>query len=640
MTARSLRAWLGGRARSYARVVTALCLNMPFVALALARHLDGVVVASLSGAYAALVFVGYYALLLLVLVSAAFVVAIVSRRLAVVACGALIAVALFYLVVNGFVHRLYGLHVDAFWLRYLFWSYDGIGLTRPMLATAATVLVGLLALEWGLFRVAARLKPPGPVAATFAGAAVAAFLASQAIHIVAYERDDPQITAITPQLPFYYPIASHRNALRYGDLMPLVRSSNGASRPSAPQALQYPLRAVRCASTTGTKPPNILLLVLESWRYDAMDSVVTPNMYALGRRSSVFQSHFSSGNSTPHGIFGLFYGIHPTYWTAVKANAATIDNPVLIDALQANGYALGIYAASHFDRHKIKDTVFRGIAVHESFAGTRPDDWDRDLSRQLLGFMRSAQRQGRPFFGFAFYKSTHFSYFYPEGAARFRPSRNLNVALAGNTANLTPYLNDYRNAVAYVDRLLGELFAGMRATGLLDSTIVVITSDHGEEFNDNHAGYWGHTGNFTQYQTRVPMIVYAPGRPPGQVRQVTAHVDLPPTLLQEALRCGYDVNAYSNGRNLFGPLAEVHPLVIASYNLNHAIVLADDVYAVFPMHVRRYKLANVRAPAGPPRPDQMRAVTQEMQRFSRPPPGRPSSPVPPTARPSRVTEAP
>jgi membrane-anchored protein YejM (alkaline phosphatase superfamily) len=51
----------------------------------------------------------------------------------------------------------------------------------------------------------------------------------------------------------------------------------------------------------------------------------------------------------------------------VKANNAVVHNPVLIDALEANGYSFGIYANSHFERHKIKYAVFRGIEVHESF---------------------------------------------------------------------------------------------------------------------------------------------------------------------------------------------------------------------------------------------------------------------------------
>jgi hypothetical protein len=40
-----------------------------------------------------------------------------------------------------------------------------------------------------------------------------------------------------------------------------------------------------------------------------------------------------------------------------------------------------------------------------------------------------------------------------------------------------------------------------------DNTIVIITADHGQEFNENKLNFWGHNGNFTKYQTQVPLII-------------------------------------------------------------------------------------------------------------------------------------
>jgi membrane-anchored protein YejM (alkaline phosphatase superfamily) len=141
----------------------------------------------------------------------------------------------------------------------------------------------------------------------------------------------------------------------------------------------------------------------------------------------------------------------------------------------------------------------------------------------------------------------------------------------------------------------------MEAQGLLDDTIVVITSDHGEELNDNRNNSWGHTGNFTSYQTRVPLLVYVPGQPPRQVTAVTSSVDLAPTLMQEGLGCGRDVGDYSNGLNLFGPLPERRPVVSSSYN-HPALILGDDVFVSMPLYMARYKLdgssENVGWPAG------------------------------------------
>jgi membrane-anchored protein YejM (alkaline phosphatase superfamily) len=384
-----------------------------------------------------------------------------------------------------------------------------------------------------------------------------------------------------------------------------------AHDPASSSSLVYPLHEVDCAPA---RRPNIVLLLLESWRFDAMDEVVSPHIYRFAQRASVFRNHFSSGNSTPSGVFSLFYGIHPTYWTAVKANAATIDNPVLMDVLAANGYAFGIFADSHFDRHKIKDTIFSGIEVQEDFAGRSPDANDRDLTDRLFEFAEASHRAGRPFFAFAFYKSTHFSYYYPRDSAVFTPSRKLNVALATGKRDRTLYLNDYRNAVHYVDSLIGDLLQRMEAAGMLDSTIVVVTSDHGEEFNDNGANYWGHTSNFTGYQTRVPMIVYVPWREPRHVDAVTAHIDLPPTLLVEGLGCARNIHDYSNGLNLLGEIPSARPLVVSSY-VNHAVIVGDNVLVVYPMYVQHHRLWDIDGKAGSPSVEVAARVMDEMNRF-------------------------
>ena len=114
-----------------------------------------------------------------------------------------------------------------------------------------------------------------------------------------------------------------------------------------------------------------------------------------------------------------------------------------------------------------------------------------------------------------------------------------------------PYRNRHNNAVFYVDRLIGEVLAAIRKAGLDDETIVIVTGDHGEEFNDSGLNYWGHNSNFSRYQTQVPLVVHWPGRPPREHRGMTSHLDVVPTLMSRVLGCTTPVEAYSNGFDLF-----------------------------------------------------------------------------------------
>lgn len=181
------------------------------------------------------------------------------------------------------------------------------------------------------------------------------------------------------------------------------------------------------------------------------------------------------------------------------------------------------------------------------------------------------------------------TYSYPPDEAPFQPTQELNVLLASKSDDPGPVRNDYWNSVHYVDALIGELLERIEAEKLLDDTIVVITGDHGEEFNDTNDNSWGHTGNFTKFQSQVPLIVYVPWLKPRQVTAVTSQLDIPPTLMQEGLGCGNDVSDYSNGVNLFGPLPDRRAVVVSSY-VNHAFILGDGVFVSWPLYMQRYKL--------------------------------------------------
>lgn len=614
--------WLGNRGRAYSLVLTALALNLPFILGALARYPDpatwmGIIVPL----YAATSFVGYYVFGVLGLLTCLFILLGTWRRGFLSASATLLTLILFFLVVDGVVYRMLRTHIDGFWIEYVFTTFAGLGIPTWALFAGPMLLISLVALEWGLFRLARRIQRRRRVAVGVVGACVISFVTSQVIHIAAYEADDTRITSITPQLPFYFPVTSHKNAVKYGSLVAAFEEADHAGGDRSPVSLHYPLRDVSCVIPAGRRRPNILVLLLESWRADAMDSVTTPNLHAISGRSSSFVNHFSSGNATPPGVFPLFYGIHSTYWAAVKANARTIDNPVFIDALQANGYGFGIYAKSHFDRHKISSTVFRGIEVHESFEGRTADLRDREMTDSLFKFMMAEHRQQRPFVGFAFYKSTHFPYAYPAGSGIFQPALELDVLRASGERDPERVVADYRNSVHYVDELVGSLLERMQEAGLLDNTIIVITGDHGEEFDDNGAGYWGHTGNFTRYQTQVPLLLYVPWRQPRRIEEVTSHVDVAPTLLREGLGCTEPIGRYSNGLDLFGPLPERRAVVVSSY-VNHAVIMDGDVFSVFPMYVARYTLDDVNGTVAPPDPDLMKEALDEMRHFYQPRPPR------------------
>jgi arylsulfatase A-like enzyme len=87
----------------------------------------------------------------------------------------------------------------------------------------------------------------------------------------------------------------------------------------------------------------------------------------------------------------------------------------------------------------------------------------------------------------------------------------------------------YDSEVAFTDQQIGRLLGQLEERGRLDRTIVVLTSDHGEEFQD-HGGI-GHAKTLYEELIRVPLIVHVPGFTPTRVPQAVSHLDVAPTVL-------------------------------------------------------------------------------------------------------------
>lgn len=87
----------------------------------------------------------------------------------------------------------------------------------------------------------------------------------------------------------------------------------------------------------------------------------------------------------------------------------------------------------------------------------------------------------------------------------------------------------YDDGVTWVDRGLGALFDELRAAGLLDSTLVVVTADHGEAFLEH--GRLGHGDTLYDELLRVPLIARAPGLAARRIDEPVGLVDVAPTIL-------------------------------------------------------------------------------------------------------------
>ncbi len=122
--------------------------------------------------------------------------------------------------------------------------------------------------------------------------------------------------------------------------------------------------------------------------------------------------------------------------------------------------------------------------------------------------------------------------------------------------------------MAFIDQQIEQAIVSLKASGEYENTVIVVTSDHGQEFNDTKQNYWGHNGNFSKWQTQVPMAIIYPGKSPKRYNHLSSHVDVVPTLMKNVLGCDNPYQQYSHGWPL--DLGKRHPLLLINSWTNFA----------------------------------------------------------------------
>ncbi len=343
--------------------------------------------------------------------------------------------------------------------------------------------------------------------------------------------------------------------------------------------LNYPKKILQFDSES-PQPLNVVIIAIDTWRFDMLNANVTPNLFQFAKESWFFSQHFSGGNATGPGIFTLFYGIPAAYWTAMETERR---RPVLLEEFQKRNFAMGIFSSASLRMPAFQHTVFHGINnLQLETPGKTPYAKDLAITQQFEKFIEIVTQQKKPFFSFLFYDAAHSYCSSDEDLKPFQPTVKFCARFALTSGeDPEPYLNRYKNALLLVDQQIKRVLTILESRHLLDKTLVIITGDHGEEFDDNHLNYWGHAGNFTHYQVQTPLIIHWPGKSPEVFAHQTSHFDLAPTLMKELLGCSSSPEEYSIGTYLLDKRPRPY-LIVGSY-IDFGVIQQDRITTVFPM---------------------------------------------------------
>ncbi|MCP5113683.1 MAG: sulfatase, partial [bacterium] len=329
--------------------------------------------------------------------------------------------------------------------------------------------------------------------------------------------------------------------------------------------------------------PNVVFVVWDTVRADHLslygyERDTTPYLRRLANEATVYRRTEATSNFTLPTHASMFTGLYPRSHGGVFAPKLgplplRPDVTTLAEVLANNGYRtlavvanafyvgpdFGLSQGFHlFDNrfvahpmplvrdHYLRQSVRSGLFFSSSFlAFDQKVRRAHEVAASAEAVLDRVTGSTAPFFLFLNFMDAHAPYIPPPPFDALFPGRDLSMTkprydslMKENDAGLrtmseaerSHYVSQYDGGIAYLDSHFERLIETLKARGLYDDTMIILTSDHGEGFGEHYVVQHGRS----PYQTEihVPLVIKYPGQETGRdVDTLTSHVDLLPTIL-------------------------------------------------------------------------------------------------------------
>ncbi|WP_105623198.1 LPS biosynthesis-modulating metalloenzyme YejM [Cronobacter malonaticus] len=480
---------------------------------------------SLVGHFSFLVFAAY----LLILFPLTFIV--MSQRLMRFLSAILATVGMTLLLVDSEVFTRFHLHINP-----VVWQVvinpDQSEMARDwqlmFIAVPVILLIEMLFATWSwqkLRSLTRRRRYARPVAALF----FASFVTTHVMYIWADANFYRPVTMQRANLPLSYPMTARRFLEKHGllDAQEYQRRLVEQGDPEA-VSVQYPLSDLRYSDMGSGH--NVLLITVDGLNYSRFEKQM-PSLAQFARDNVNFTQHFSSGNLSDNGIFGLFYGISPGYMDGVLA--ARIP-AALITALNQQGYQLGLFASDGFSSSLYRQALLSDF----SLPSAQPQSDDQTAS-QWISWLNKYSSEDNRWFSWVSFNGTSID----------------------EDTQQAAFTRRYARAAGNVDAQIDRVLAALKASGKLDNTVVIITAGRGVPLDQQQESF-----GWDRSRIQVPLVIHWPGTPAQRVTKLTDHQDVMTTLMQRLLHVRTPAYEYSQGEDLFSPTRRNNWVVSADNN--------------------------------------------------------------------------
>lgn len=398
-------------------------------------------------------------------------------------CGgaAIVSVLLF---LNMQVYDIYRFHINGFVLNLVFggggseiFTFDTALYIREALLLA--IFIAIAAGAW-----IASMKFSRICTTKFVWTAIAVMLGStlwaHGYHIYAAFMQKSSVLKSQRLIPYYFPTTANSLMADLGYIPPQGNVFDDTPSTASGE-VNYPLHPI--VAEKPQQQPNILLILIDSWSRRALDPETMPNAYRYARENVLYDNHFSCSNGTRGSVFGIYFSVPAYYWDLFESSKV---NPVFIDTMIESGYTCQVYPGATLVGPPFFRVVFRKIPnLNISTPGNTAWDRDRAITDNFIRDLPKYVASGKPFFSMVFYDLPHSFEITPE-QLRFQPSWTFaDYTKLNNDLDPTGFFNLYRNTCYETDKMLGDILAALDREGCADNTVVIVTGDHAQEFNEN-----------------------------------------------------------------------------------------------------------------------------------------------------------
>ncbi|GAL57370.1 hypothetical protein YejM [Pseudescherichia vulneris NBRC 102420] len=396
------------------------------------------------------------------------------------------------------------------------------------------LLVELLFANWSwqkLRSLTRRRRYAKPVAALF----FTAFIASHLTYIWADANFYRPITMQRANLPLSYPMTARRFLEKHGllDAQEYQRRLVEQGNPEA-VSVQYPLSDLRYRDMGPGQ--NVLLITVDALNYSRYEKEM-PSLAGFAAENITFTQHMSAGNDTDNGLFGLFYGISPSYMDGVLS--ARIP-AALVTALNQQGYQLGLFSSDGFSSSLYRQALLSDFSLPAAKAQS-----DKQTADQWINWLDRYAQEDNRWFSWVSFNGTSLDTVRQDGDRR------------------------YAQAAGNVDAQIARVLTALRDAGKLDKTVVIVTAGHGVTTENSEMDEGWSRGDL-----HVPLVIHWPGTPAQRISKLTDHKDVMTTLMQRLLHVSTPANEYSQGQDLFNA-ARRHNWVTAADNNTLAVTTPE-----------------------------------------------------------------